>query len=128
MVNQKRERSFGVSVGGVCLAVSLWAAWRGRAELAAVLGTLGAVLVVAGLVAPSLLVVPSRWWFRLAHALGYVNTRVLLFVAFALLVMPVGFVLRLAGREPLAQRRNRFPGWRPHPARYRDPQHYLRMY
>lgn len=128
MSQSSGERSFGLSVGGVCLGIALWTAWRGRTTLATVLAIVGAVLIVAGAAAPSLLALPSRWWYRLAHALGWVNTRVLLTLMFLLIVIPVGLLLRLIGREPLARRRKAFPGWQEAPARYRDPQHYLRMY
>ena len=37
--------------------------------------------------------------------LGYVNARVILTIAFALVLMPLGLIWRLIGRDPLANRR-----------------------
>ncbi len=127
-VIEHQERSFGVSVGGVCCAIALWMIYRGRLGRAEVFGAIGAGLVVAGLVAPTVLRAPARAWFRFARALAWVNTRVLLTIAFALIVVPLGFMWRLTGSDPLAKRRRAFGGWTPYPARYHDKDHYLRMY
>jgi saxitoxin biosynthesis operon SxtJ-like protein len=122
------ERSFGLSVGTVFCLIAAFLFWRGRPIRAEIFGALGGLLVLLGAVRPSLLRRPSAWWWRLAHILGYINTRVLLTVMFVIVFVPLGVVWRLMGRDPLARRRARFPGWSPYPSRYRDRQHYLRMY
>ena len=43
-------------------------------------------------------------------------------------LVPIGFIWRLTGKDPLARRRRTAPGWSPYPNRYRDRRHYLRMY
>jgi Saxitoxin biosynthesis operon protein SxtJ len=122
------ERSFGISVGAVLCALALILAWRGRLTRAEVLGALGAMLLVLGLFRPSLLKVPSAWWWRFSRALGHVNARILLSVLFIVVLIPMGFVWRLMGRDPLARRKHAWPGWSPYPSRYRDRQHYRRMF
>ena len=117
-----------MSVGGVLVLIALALAWRGRIGRAEIVGTTGAVLVVFGLAYPRALAVPSAWWWKLAHALGYVNARVLLTVLFAVALTPLGAVWRLIGHDPLARDRRRFGGWTPYPERYRDPNHYKRMF
>lgn len=125
---QNPERSFGVSVGLVLCAIAALLVWRGRIGRAEVIGGLGAVLLVAGLVHPPLLKWPSALWWRFSRALGYVNARVLLTALFAIVLVPLGVVWRLAGKDPLARSRDRWPGWSPYPARYRDRKHYTRMF
>lgn len=122
------ERSFGVSVGPVLLLISAYAAWTGRPTVAVVIGGMGVALVALGLLRPSLLRYPSAVWWRVALALGYINTRIILTVAFALVLVPLGLTWRIIGHDPLSWRRRTFPGWTPTPARYRDRLHYLRMY
>ena len=122
------ERSFGISVGGVLCAIALVLAWRGRLARAEVLGAVGVVLVVLGAIRPSLLKWPSAWWWRFSRALGHVNARVLLSVLFVIVLIPMGFIWRLMGRDPLARSRSAWPGWTPYPSRYRDRQHYRRMF
>ena len=38
-------------------------------------------------------------WMKLAHALGYVNTRILLFVFFCLVLGPIALLGRLFGKN-----------------------------
>jgi hypothetical protein len=122
------ERSFGVSVGFVLSVIAALLLWRGRVARAEVLGGVGVVLLVLGLLYPRALKYPSAAWWRFSRALGYVNARVLLTVLFSLVLVPLSLVWRITGKDPLARRRDRFPGWSPYPARYRDRTHYQRMY
>ena len=122
------DRSFGVSVGGVLLAVAAFMWWRGRLTGAAWSGAIGAVLLVLGLIAPKLLKWPSALWWKLTMALGYINARVILTIAFLLVLTPIAFVWRLIGRDPLAKRRESWPGWTAYPQRYADRSHFTRMY
>ena len=123
-----RERSFGVSVGPVLLLIAAVLAWRGRVSLSAALAALGSVLVACGLLRPSLLKRPSAWWWRFAHVLGWFNSRVLLVAIYVILIVPIALIRRLAGHDPLRLRRRPGSGWLESPRRFRDPQHYRRMF
>jgi hypothetical protein len=123
-----KERSFGISVGAVLLAVSAFLLWRGRITAAEINSGIGAVLVILGLTKPMLLKWPSAVWWKFALVLGYINARVILTIAFTLVFVPLGLLWRLIGRDPLATRRENFPGWAGHPARYRNRDHFLKMY
>jgi hypothetical protein len=128
-MDNQHERSFGISVGSVCGLLALITAWRGHPVAPWVLGSMAAWLIGFGWLRPSSLRIPSRLWWRLAHALGWVNTRVLLSVFFFLVVTPTGLVMRVCGWDPLRRRRaGRGSGWLPSPLRHRDPKHYERMY
>ena len=122
------ERSFGISVGAVLLLFAAYSVWRGSMTTAQVAGAVGAVLMICGYIQPRLLKWPSAVWWKLALVLGYINARVLLTVIFAVVLVPIGLVWRLIGRDPLGRRRASWRGWSAHPARYRDPKHYERMY
>ena len=125
---RSEERSFGISVGTVLcvIAAILW--WRGRIARAEIVGSIGAVLLIAGLVYAPLLKYPSAAWWRFSRALGYVNARILLTILFSVVLVPLSMLWRLTGKDPLARRRDKWPGWTPYPARYRDRKHYERMY
>jgi hypothetical protein len=122
------ERSFGLSVGAVLCVLAAVLFWRHRPARAEILGSVGALLVVLGALKPTLLKWPSAAWWRFAAALGYVNARVLLTALFIVVLVPLGLIWRITGKDPLARRRTTWPGWSPYPARYRDPRHFERMF
>lgn len=122
------ERSFGVSVGGVLLLIAALLLWRRRIGRAEVMGAIGAVLLVLGLLSPKLLHYPSALWWRFSRALGYVNARVLLTLLFSLILVPVSFIWRALGKDPLVRRRQQFQGWTPYPVRYADRKHFERLF
>ena len=122
------ERSFGLSVGGVLAVIAALLLWRGRIVRAEVVGAIGGVLILLGAAAPTLLARPRVWWWRGARAVGDFNARVLLTLMFVVVFVPLGVAWRLFGKDPLARRRRANRGWTPYPARYRDRQHYSRMY
>lgn len=123
-----KERSFGISVGSVLLLIAAFLIWRGRIPAAEILGGTGAVLLVLGLTRPMLLKWPSTVWWKFAMILGYVNARVILTVAFAIMLTPLGLLWRVIGKDPLARHRKNWHGWSPSPERYRNPDHFNRMY
>lgn len=121
------ERTFGTSVGLAFAGLGALLAWRGASAIGPSLAALGVLLVVLGRAAPSALRVPNRYWWRFAQTLGWINTRVLLTAFYALVLTPVGLVMRLAGRNPLRPAKAD-SGWAPYPPRRRDPKHYERMF
>jgi Saxitoxin biosynthesis operon protein SxtJ len=123
-----KARSFGLSVGGVLIAIALALVWRGRMGRAEIVGGIGVVLVTAGYFRPMLIRIPSDAWWAFATVLGWVNARVLLSLAFFVVLTPIGMVWRLMRRDPMARRQADYAGWMEYPARYRDKKHFDRMY
>ena len=98
-------RQFGLVVGGVLAAAAGVLAWRrGVSPVAWGLGSAGGALLAAGLVAPGALRPVRRVWMAAALVMGAVMTRVILTVAWALLFVPTGLVLRAVGKDPLQRR------------------------
>lgn len=127
MTRATSERSFGISVGTVCLLIAGYAFWRGHVAAQGV-GLMGLVLVGVGIVKPALLRLPSALWWRLAHVIGWINIRLVLSAIFFLVFTPVGLALRLTGWDPMRRRNDRTPsGWVPYPQRHGDLTHYERM-
>lgn len=126
-VSPPTERSFGISVGGVSLSAGALSLWRGYPTVGLVLLLAGGLLVGFALAAPSALRVPSRYWWRLAQALGWVNARLLLTLFFVLVLTPVGVIMRLFGRNPLRPPHAQ-TNWGAYSVRRRDPKHYERMF
>ena len=121
------ERSFGLSVGGVSVALGAVSWWRGHAVLGPALIAAGMVLVIFGLAAPRLLRAPNRIWWRFAQVMGWINARVLLTVFFYVVLSPVGIIMRLLGRNPLRTPHSSTT-WSKVDAHRRGPRHYERMF
>ena len=121
------NQSFGRAVGGACILASAYAIWRGRTTLAWVLGTVGVTLLTLSWLAPRVLTVPARVWWRFAEILGWVNMRILLTLFFFVVMTPMGLLFRLFGRDPL-RRRDTGSTWLPYQSGRRGPRHYERMF
>ena len=126
----KQQRTFGISAGLVCAMIAWHQLRHGHVTAAMAVGVLGAILAALGQLASGVLRYPSAVWWRVLHAVGWVNTRLILGAFFFLLLAPIGIVCRLLGWDPLVLKRR--PGqatsWVPSPASRRDPKHYERMY
>jgi hypothetical protein len=121
------ERSFGLSAGFVLMFLSALLAWRHRFTPAEIAGSAGCILVILGQLRPRVLEQPRIFWGRVANLIGYINSRIILTLAFALLLVPVGIAWLLSGHDPLARARGT-SGWTPAPVRYRNKKHYEQMF
>lgn len=102
----KEIRSFAWIVSAALLLIATYQAWRGAPRwLWITLLAIAAVLLLGAAVAPSLLRPVYRAWMRLGEVLAWVNTRIILTLVFFLVVTPIGLVMRLFGRSPMAARR-----------------------
>jgi len=97
-------RKFGFTVGGAFLVFGGIALWRGKQRTATVLFTLGGLLVVAALVAPTALGPVERAWMGLAAAISKVTTPIFMGIVYFLVILPIGLVRRLNGSSPILPR------------------------
>ena len=123
--DRRQERSFGRSVGTLLVLIGVYQFVRGRATAGFWMMGIGALLAILGTLAPTTLRAPSRLWWRVSHALGWVSSHVLLTLFFFLVLTPLGLIFRLIGRDPLSQRSGETT-WSPYPER--RPNHYDHMF
>jgi hypothetical protein len=101
--SQRDLRKFGLTVGGVFCLLGLlfflrhkwwypWMLWPGLP------------LLLLGIVLPRSLKWIYVCWMTLAMLMGAVVSTVLLVVLFYLVVTPIGFIARLAGKDFLSQK------------------------
>lgn len=95
-----RLRKFSLIVGGGLTLVALVSWYRGHDTVPLVMWSAAGALILMGLVYPRSLRPVEKGWLAFGHALGWVNTRVILTLVFVLVVVPVGLVMRLF-RDPL---------------------------
>ena len=104
-LNRQREkqlRQFGLMVGSVLVLIGLWKLYQGKHETARlILWSVGGSLIITGVIVPTLLT-PVCWlWMKLAHLLGWVNTRLLLGIIFFVIITPMAIVMKVFGRDAL---------------------------
>ena len=100
-VSERKIREFTYVVGGVLVALGLFAAYRGHVSTSGWMGGIGTALVVLGILSPMLLLPLYRLWMGLAIVLGVVVGNVLLTLFYFLMVTPIGFLRRLFRRAPV---------------------------
>ena len=94
------NRSFGLTVGGVLLLVALLPMLRSKAPRLWALVP-AAILIVAGVLRPSVLTVPNRLWMKLAELISKITNPIILSLMFFLLFTPAAIVCRLLGKDLL---------------------------
>ena len=55
---------------------------------------------------PDLLLYPYKLWMELGHALGWINSRIVFGLIFILVLLPISFIMRFFGYDPLKKMKN----------------------
>ncbi|MDQ7821584.1 MAG: SxtJ family membrane protein [Candidatus Eremiobacteraeota bacterium] len=99
-------RSFGLLIGAIFLLLGLWQYWPEKSFTTAslVLFALGALLLIPGALFPAVLAPVYRGWMAVAHAMGWLMTRLILALVFFLIFTPAGLIMRLLGADLLKLR------------------------
>ena len=105
-ITTKQLRNFGLLIGfgfpiliGWLLAsftghgLRIWTFWVGIPSL------------ILGIIAPRLLHYPYRIWMALGHALGWINSRLILGIVYIIILQPIAYTMRLFRYDPLKMRR-----------------------
>jgi hypothetical protein len=105
--NDKKElRNFGLIVGGMFCLIGVWPAIRYGEALRSWALVPGSLLVLLGLVMPTVLGPIFRLWMKMGHVLGWINTRIILGVLYFGLITPMGMVMRLFGWDSMRRALN----------------------
>ena len=106
IISNKRLREFGLLIGfGFPLLIGwlipvltghgfrVWTLW------------VGFIGLLFGMTSPRLLYYPYKFWMKLGLTLGWVNSRIILGLVFIIVLLPIAFVMRLIGYDPLRTKR-----------------------
>jgi hypothetical protein len=99
-------RTFGITLGIAFGLLSGLIYWRGKVSPLPFF-IISALFFFFGLVLPGLLKPIQKAWMTLSVILGWVMTRVILIVAFYLMVTPIGLLARLFGKDFLSRKYDR---------------------
>lgn len=105
-VKASSDRFFGLTFFAVCLIIALWPLlWRGAIQPIA-LGLALAFLAVS-LVAPTWLAPLNRLWLKFGELLHRITSPIILGIMFFGVITPVGWLMRLAGKDLLRMKFDR---------------------
>jgi hypothetical protein len=103
-IKKKQLRSFGLIVGGVFALIGGWPFIFRHQGPRWWCMVLAAYLVGSGIILPRSLCLVYKGWMRLGHIMGWVNTRIILSLAFFGLVTPIGIIRsRLLRKDPMGR-------------------------
>jgi hypothetical protein len=100
-VKGSSDRGFGFVFAGFFAIVALVRWWKEHGGAGWFLAAAGLMLLIS-LVRPSLLAPFNRVWTKLALLLSKVMNPVIMAILFFLVVAPIGLLMRLFGKRPLA--------------------------
>ena len=91
-------RKFGLTVGTVLFVAGIVLYLTGKSS-SFVIGGIGVLLILFGLILPTLLKPLNKIWMILAVILGWFMSRLILFILFYIVITPIGFFLKLMGKD-----------------------------
>ena len=105
-ITKKQLREFGLLIGlafpiliGWILPATaghgfkIWTLWVGLPGL------------ILGITAPRLLFLPYKGWMAIGHALGWINSHLILGLVFVVVLQPTAYIMRFFGYDPLRKQR-----------------------
>ena len=95
----KRDlRKFGLTVGGVLLAIGLLLFYFEKPS-AIYFAIIGGFLILFGALFPKILKPLNKIWMSLAIILGFIMSRVILTILFYLVLTPIALLAKLVGKK-----------------------------
>ena len=100
---REEGRKFGVTVGLAFLALAALLWWRDTERAWMILGTVGAVLLLAGLAIPGQLGPIYRGWMKFALALSKITTPIFMGIIYFGLFLVTGLLRRGLGKNQMVR-------------------------
>ncbi len=76
-------------------SLSLWPRWP---------WAVGGTVMAWAVIHPGSLHLLQRPWMVFADVAGWINTRIIMFLLFYFLILPIGFIMRLFGYDPMQRK------------------------
>ena len=106
-LDNKGLRNFGLTTGAIVVALfAFFFPWVFDANMPLWPWILAGALWVPALLMPGVLQPVYTRWMKIGHAIGWVNTRIILGLLFYVMVLPMGLILRLFGKDPMARKQD----------------------
>jgi hypothetical protein len=104
-VTPKQLREFGLLFGGIFIALfGLLLPWLKSSTYPWWPWIIALITGGLALVAPMALNGFYKLWMKFGNVMGFINTRIIMFILFYLIVAPIGLLMSLLGKDPMRRR------------------------
>jgi hypothetical protein len=105
-LSSKGLRKFGITTGAIIVVLfAIFFPWVfDAASMPVWPWVLAGLLWVPAFFMPNSLQPVYATWMKIGHAIGWVNTRIILGLVFYVLVLPMGLIMRMFGKDPMARK------------------------
>ncbi len=103
-------RKFGLVTGAIIIGfIGIFLPWLSGGIPRALrwlmfAGPIGGGLILWAMTHPASLIYFYKPWMAFAEKLGWINTRIILFIVFYALFLPTGMIMRLFGKDPMQRK------------------------
>lgn len=97
----KYLRQFGIVLAAILSVLGLINFFKGRITQFTWFFAVGIVAFCLAVMKPIALKGPYAVFMKIAHAIGWFNTRAILIIIYLLIVTPIGIIMRILGNDPL---------------------------
>jgi len=95
---RKMLRSFGLTIGGLLIAIAAFLYWKEHAA-AIYFAVPGGLLALAGLIIPMQLKQLYWGWMSIALVIGFFMTRIILSIVYYLVFTPAAMIAKILGKD-----------------------------
>ena len=100
-ITTKDLRQFGLVLTGILGLFGLIHFLKGHTSAYPWFWGIAIVVLLSSIVSPRILRPVYNVFIKIAHALGWFNTRLILIVVYYVLLTPIGLIMRVFGKDPL---------------------------
>lgn len=105
-LDKKQVRTFGLMLAAILIVFGVLQFYKDRHSLAYVLYVSGVISAASALFFQPVIKPIYIIMMKMAHVLGWINTRILLGLLFYIILTPTGLLMRMFGRDILDQNIN----------------------
>ena len=101
-ITKKQLREFGMIIGIFCPIIFglILPLIFGHAPKIWIFYISTTILILA-IIKPRILLLPYKYWMKLGHILGWINSRIVLGLVFLLVLQPLALIMKICGHDPL---------------------------
>lgn len=104
-LDNKTLRDFGLITGSILVGLfGLLFPWIFEHNFPKWPWIIAGILWAWALLLPATLNPVYRGWMAIGHVLGWINTRIILGIMFYIIFLPVGLLLKIFGKDPMARK------------------------